>query len=556
VSWNRVESATIDPALVEGLEARTADPLWLMARQWQAGEFRGEDAASPLTMRVEARSVRLDELSIGNRTLPLTDPAGPPLEALVEAEPLRTGPAAARVAAELGQVLLGVLDRSDAGRQLAAHLRTTLPVSLPRDDGLDPVGRRRLELLARRSFEGSALATTLVDAAAAARIVADAGVTGENAERLVRLLTSWSTRCAAAFVEPGNSAWDPRRMEYSFELTGTASGARLTAHEYSGGDLRWSHFDVDPGPANSDDADVGERRVATILPIPLRYAGMPASRFWEFEESEVFFGGIEAGPTDLARIAVANYGISFGDDWYIAPLRVPSGSLTRIVAVEVIDDFGRTTTIEPAAVVDGPDRAFRFFELTGDDGPERGLAPVLAMPDTVDAVEAPRPLEDVRFVRDEMANMAWAVERRIEVATGRPVDLAARLPGALATAEAQPEAQPDDLWELRLWTGAPDNWVPLVPVRLGDDGAVMLQRGRMPVADGGTRGARGVILEPQRRLLVHEEEIPAEGLRVVRQFQEARTRAGRRFTWIGRRKGPGRGEGASGLLFDVLKRSP
>ena len=36
-----------------GIEARTADPLWMLARQWQTGELTGEDAASPLEVRLQ-----------------------------------------------------------------------------------------------------------------------------------------------------------------------------------------------------------------------------------------------------------------------------------------------------------------------------------------------------------------------------------------------------------------------------------------------------------------------------------------------------------------------
>ena len=49
--WDRIEPHTRDPELEEGLQARLADPLWLLSRQWQLGEFRGEDAASPIHVR-------------------------------------------------------------------------------------------------------------------------------------------------------------------------------------------------------------------------------------------------------------------------------------------------------------------------------------------------------------------------------------------------------------------------------------------------------------------------------------------------------------------------
>jgi hypothetical protein len=86
----------------------------------------------------------------------------------------------------------------------------------------------------------------------------------------------------------------------------------------------------------------------------------------------------------------------------------------------------------------------------------------------------------------------------------------------------------------------------------------MFQRGRIPVNDNldTTRGAIGNILMPQHRLIIHEEEIPRAGIRVVRRFQSARDANGHLHTWVGRRKGPGRGEGKSGLVFDKLNRTP
>ena len=38
-----------------GLQARLYDPLWLLARQWQIGEFQGEDNGSPAVGAVARR---------------------------------------------------------------------------------------------------------------------------------------------------------------------------------------------------------------------------------------------------------------------------------------------------------------------------------------------------------------------------------------------------------------------------------------------------------------------------------------------------------------------
>jgi hypothetical protein len=63
-----------------------------------------------------------------------------------------------------------------------------------------------------------------------------------------------------------------------------------------------------------------------------------------------------------------------------------------------------------------------------------------------------------------------------------------------------------------------------------------------------------MILEPGRGdLSLFEEEAPRSGLRLVRQFQYARWQDGTTFLWLARRKGVGRGDSTSGLLFDVFE---
>ena len=42
--------------MARSLQAQVRDALWMVARQWQLGEFRGDDAGSPIqaTFRVES----------------------------------------------------------------------------------------------------------------------------------------------------------------------------------------------------------------------------------------------------------------------------------------------------------------------------------------------------------------------------------------------------------------------------------------------------------------------------------------------------------------------
>jgi hypothetical protein len=60
-------------------------------------------------------------------------------------------------------------------------------------------------------------------------------------------------------------------------------------------------------------------------------------------------------------------------------------------------------------------------------------------------------------------------------------------------------------------------------------------------------------LEPDKDLILYEEEVPRAGTAVTRGYQYARWRDGSVHLWIGRRKRIGRGEGSSGLRFDFIE---
>ena len=60
-SWVRLEPRSHDATMREGIRARVYDPLWLLARQWQVGEFEGEDsrlAGAGAMARAQRRGAR------------------------------------------------------------------------------------------------------------------------------------------------------------------------------------------------------------------------------------------------------------------------------------------------------------------------------------------------------------------------------------------------------------------------------------------------------------------------------------------------------------------
>src|SRR5689334_19052314 len=101
-SWTRLEpqSTLGDPR--PGIEARVHDPLWFIARQWQLGEFQGEDAGTPLIVRVATRTRTVDRWApLGEAEADLTGrPFGKEardlLEPTIEREPAAGGPVGLR----------------------------------------------------------------------------------------------------------------------------------------------------------------------------------------------------------------------------------------------------------------------------------------------------------------------------------------------------------------------------------------------------------------------------------------------------------------------------
>jgi hypothetical protein len=580
MSWQRLESSSVGSDLLEGQEARIADPLWLLGRQWQVGELTGEDAAGPVL--VEAR---FEHTSV-TRFRPGLGPAGPrgaglPLETAAECEAVRTGPAAVRIAAEAGLHLLRLLRAASAPDALINALRERCPLELPAGsevESLDPIGFAQLRLLARRGVDARS-ARALLTARPPAEPLPGMGSAPVRAaleqfrrwydELLVepaegRTDGASGTSGSPEAAVPGSS-WSAARMGYSFQVAAGIGGQaelRLQADGYTGGRLDWYTFDV-AGPGLPMGA-TGEpvRHDVRVLPTPVRYAGQAASRFWQLENATVWFGDLNAGPSDLARAAVAAYGLVFGDDWFLVPCRLPFGVLARCRGVRVLDSFGESHDVRSCAEQDGAGRAWRFFELTGDrsadvlavttpddGGRPESAGPWLFLPPVLAGRVEGRPIEEVALRRDEVANLGWASELRIESPAGRTVDRAARSRAAFGAATAGPRHG------LRyvLAPDVPEHHVPLVPVR--SDGALYLQRGQLAVSAAGgleVNRALGTVLEPDRPLLLEDATVPATGMHVTRSWQLARTAGGGFVLWVGRQTSAGPPPASPGLVFDQV----
>jgi len=606
--WNRLEGSPRSDDLARSLRAEVRDPLWMLARQWQLGEFEGEDAGMPVRARLLARSSALSTLSLGQAPAEPYD-STQPLEARVERHTVRAN---VMMSLHIGRRWLSAVAAAfGAGDPLVAAFAQRYAMSAPVAGGKDLAAlqlathRKELQLrvaVAGKGIDGAALLADLAAALAVPQKPSDAwdaaGLPVADIQRdaLDALAAEFAARFAEFLLDPNAKeaapgAWLPRQLEHQFGV-GVAhadgSETQLVADEYPGGRLDWYAFDVAGRAPLQGAAPAATTTVKSFVPTPLRFTGMPNVRWWEFEDRHVGFGLSTAAKTDLVKLLLAEFALVFSNDWYILPLSASVGSLIETQGIVVTDNFGFNTLIEPTALRhDAMGLAGQWGLWNLSRRSAQGAVPVpadsadprfLLAPAVARSLES-RPVEEVVFVRDEMANLVWAIESIIPdpLGGGRDARGAAKLLRE-AIRQAYPEpamgnaALEDVTLAYELMGSVPENWIPLVSVRLqGQAASSAFLQGAMPRAprlepalgtDGlallphhvvlprGTLLARDPVAQP---LLINEEEVLRSGAIVQRSFQQARWQGGRTVSWAGRQKLNGRGESSSGLAFDQTK---
>src|SRR5215212_5360913 len=89
---------------------------------------------------------------------------------------------------------------------------------------------------------------------------------------------------------------------------------------------------------------------------------MPTPRFWEFEDAQVDFGSVDAGPTDLARMLLVEFALTYGNDWFVIPIELDVGALYQTRSLVISDTFGVRTLIKPSSELPAPHSTWRMFQ--------------------------------------------------------------------------------------------------------------------------------------------------------------------------------------------------
>jgi hypothetical protein len=586
--WNRLDGRPRTHDFERALKAEVRDALWILTRQWQLGEFLGDDAGSPVLARICTSATQFDRFQPGSAAVEAFTLAVP-LETTVERRPIRWQGAGTMFSLDL-RLALGrrwrkmLAKAASPATPPAARLsadywpayRQQYAVGVPDPNAAADAAIcahadvwQQVGAAAERAMDGYALLEHIDEGGAATDNIAGAAADAAKLAALAERLHEWLATLVEQPTDPTRDSWQPERFEYRFACAAPdgVAGFHAAADEYYTGHLDWYSLDRDttrsdraapPGPQPALSA-------STFIPTSLVFSGMPNTRWWEFEEQRTNFGRVTPDTTDLGKLLLLEFGLVYANDWFVFPYTLPLGSIAGVKGIALTNVFGERTWIEPVAVrgESAWDR-WSMFQLTGNDG-----SALLLLPSTPFVLEG-APLEEVAMVRDEMANLVFGIEKRVHMATGtsKPGGEAGReLLRTLERIHGAPPSPPAAVAAVRfqLMNTVAEHWIPFLPVHVpGSTREIQLQRGAMPRMVGNNPASFKPV-EPRTSLLrpgldqtpgapyfVHEEEVPRAGVHVSLAYQRTRWLDGRVFVWLGASKTTGRGEASSGLAFDQL----
>ena len=584
--WNRLEGRPRSHHFDRALRAEIRDPLWMLTKQWQLGEFRGDDAGSPVRARICTSVTRFDQYqaeqgAVEKLTLDM------PLETKVERRPIRWSAKGQKLSLDLrlalGRRWLKLLkrdfDAGDLSTDYRTAYRTQYPIAIP-----DPTVKadaavcahvdvwQQVSAVAGRAMDGYALLEYLENPIHNAWD--GIGANSADEAKLATLaggLKDWLGTLVAQPGDPNADAWFPQRLEYQFNLSAPATSGEYvaSAEEYYQGHLDWYSLERSDvaalGPAPSGGLPP-ELKAGSFVPVSLVFSGMPNTRWWQFEERRTNFGEVKPDRTDLGKLLLIEFGLVYANDWFVFPYTLPIGTASTVHGVAITNVFGERVWVEPVTPRGAStwDR-WSMYQLTGS-----GDVSALILPQATDHVQESPPLEGVAMVRDEMANLVYGIEKRVPVASGasRPGGEAGReLFNMLAKIIGPPPVPPAAVAPVRyqIMNTVPEHWIPFLPVHQPNSVLeTRLQRAAMPRLLGNDPAnfdtveprtsllREGLDATPRQPYFVNEEEVPRAGALVTLAYQRTRWLEGRVYVWLGVTKTTGRGEASSGLAFDQL----
>lgn len=587
--WNRLEGRPRAKDFEQAVRAEVRDPLWNLSRQWQVGEFIGEDAGSPAQASIHIEQSAFQQFGAGAHPLQTFDDTQP-LEMRVERQPLGWTHGNRKLLLDLRLALGRRWRQMLTAKGLGGEFpKFVAEYRIARPDPADPTEaditahskvHQRVAAVAGRMMDGGALLAFLE---APGGNVASSGIAGLDPAQTATIDTlggEFVTWARTLIEEPGSeqNGWRDERLEYGARMTTEPQGGparfedeSLIADEIYDGRLDWYHFDREPPAVRPQPAVLAQDPVV-FIPSPLVFGGMPHPRWWQFEEGATNFGAIDPATSDIGKLLFLEHVLLYANDWYIFPYTVRAGSNALVRGLSVTNVFGERFWIQAAGAKDTQSwQGWGLFANSATDDILDVSDRHVTVLSTAPKIQDSESQEVQWFIRDELANMVWAIEQQVRAPNGqivRGAELAMetrRYFVDMLGAPVQAPAATNAAYRYDLMTRVPEQWIPFVPVhKEGDNRLTKLQRAAMPRLIEGdpnpparvrprTQLLRvGLDQTPREHLFVENEEVPRAGVQVYDGFRRTRWYNGQTFVWRGIQKRVGRGEGSSGLAFDTL----
>ncbi|SJZ86850.1 hypothetical protein [Porphyromonas crevioricanis] len=582
---SRIEPRTRKEDFADALSFEVFDPLWTLTRQWQFGRFKANDSGSIVTTKISTVRTPLSNIVRGGEVFPYSTDT--PLEYEVEKLDRRITPYIRVSSATHFKKMLENHFGADQskidfylGELLSNYpLATFIPPVKDADRDIETLKREANKTLVKfsacfekRIFDGYTL-------------YRDANLFYEQHPELETLLKKYSTWFRKMYLpnDLETSCWNERTLGYDVEVKG--NGTDYKAESYDSDTLSWYSFD---GEEKRESDGVGIEKMLSYLPTPADIPGAPKRRLWEFEYGKVRFGeNTGKDYSMLANSVIMQYTSMYSNDWLLTPLESETGTILDVKGIIVTDTFGdrifiNTTPEESdnhAPEVEFSDRwgLFRTTKLHAYDTNDFSSCKGLLFPPTILRSDMSDPLEEIEFLRDEMANMVWGVETKINDGCGGTMDGGGLSDTVLSVIDARKDPdidvgeEQDAEYYYLLQNRVPINWIPFLPMKIqGELRDIQLRRSKMPIFFNGKyqpvrpstellacRYSKNADGSQSRKIIpfvINEEEILGYGTTLSLKTQRARWFFGDSFLWTGISRKISNYQANSGLMFDELVR--
>lgn len=516
-TYSRLEPRPFERNLEDGFSARIYDPTWFLARQWQMGEFQGENASSPVWVNYRLRSHPIQAADVR------FNPALIPAEAIVESE---------------------IDDWWTMGRRVRIGRQVAAQVELPDDDNLrfynPPPPYERFH----GQFDGLALWRRRVEPG----LAIDNAVFGPDVPL------------------DSTPIWSRENLVYqqAVDTAFTTDENQLVIQRHRGGRMDW--YSVDAASMKGELNSISEDR--EVIPAALQYPGAPNSRWWQIENADIDFGGYVPDSAHTPTALLTELIFSHSDDWFLFPVLARAGQVVLLQTLDVHDAFGRNYSSQDLNVDDTvkwpgllPPQDWTLFQVDATTPDGTGLPPeALLLWHVAELPLESLPVERIQLGLDEEMNLLWTVERTLDA---REV-------------ESRRVNVPDDTLNPRFNTGKPTG-----NAREAREYAYVPQEGVVPywhpyeITDAGGRRVleqrRLTDLSRQKPMLMPAPTaevlraeiaetlpriaplaVPSNGIELERRWQIARDMQGQPVLWIQRQRKPLLTPPARRLRFDVM----